>query len=141
MQVVLRLISRRHLTRASAIACVTVVLLGAAFAGQASAASYTYCDGCTIYGTDNGNNAIVSTNGYYITLDYVHRLSGPYCTNIGAGSVYYDYSLGRYVWGSIVLQGDCSTDVQHGYNGDRVFWGGAVNYGAGNYGFNAHVDY
>ena len=100
-------------------------------ASPALAGSHTYCSGCTI----NSSTVVEDWSAFNLTLDYVHRLSGPSCSTIGA---YAHYTDGTY--GSEVTT-YCSDAVQHGYNGSQQGWGGADNLGAGNYGFNAHVDY
>lgn len=101
-------------------------------AGTASAATYQYCSGCTIY----ANGYVKSGVAAYLTLDYVHRLSGPGSgVTIAAVAQYADNGA----WGTFVYSS--STEVQHGYNGGRRAWGIAVNYGSGNYGFNAHENY
>jgi hypothetical protein len=102
-----------------------------ALAAPALAGTDTYCLGCTI----GAQTSIEDTHAFFLTLDYVHRLSGPTCSTIGA---YAHYTDGTY--GSEVTT-DCATEVEHGYNGSKNGWGGADNQGAGNYGFNAHVDY
>lgn len=106
----------------------------ALLAGTASAeaASHHYCSSCTIYAWTSK----VDPTAHYITLNYVHRLSGPSSgVTIGARAKYVsDGSWGSYVYST-------TTEVQHGYNGTRNAWGAATNFGAGNYGFNAHVNY
>lgn len=98
----------------------------------AESATSRYCDGCTIY----SNSLVKATVARYITLDYVHRLSGPSSgVTIGAIAQYAD----NYAWGNYVYS--TSTEVTHGYSGSRPAWGAAANFGAGNYGFNAHVRY
>lgn len=116
----------RRLTIGVATVLATLVLAVPALAG-----TDTYCLGCTI----GAHTAIEDTNAFFLTLDYVHRLSGPSCSTIGA---YAHYTDGTY--GSEVLT-DCSDAIQHGFNGSKNGWGAADNQGAGNYGFNAHVDY
>lgn len=122
----------RRSARSLAAAVTVAAALLAAGAGPAAAGVDHYCVGCTI----NGNSGIQDTNGFYLTLDYVHRLSGPSCTTIGARAYY-----GGGVWGGFAYNLSCSDDVQHGYNGSQFGYGEAWNFGAGNYGFNAHVDY
>lgn len=108
----------------------TMVLVGAT--SSAFGSSFTYCNGCTI----NSGYAYESNTWAYITTDYVHRLSGPGSgVTIGAVAQYADDgSWGNYVYSS-------TTEAIHYYNGARPAWGTATNFGAGNYGFNAHVDY
>jgi hypothetical protein len=98
----------------------------------ASAASSAYCSGCTI-----GSNSLVkAATARYISLDYVHRLSGPGSdVTIGAIAQYSDNGA----WGNYVYS--TSTEVTHGYSGSRPARGAAANFGAGNYVFNAHVNY
>jgi hypothetical protein len=110
---------------------VATVLTALCLAAPAFAGSHTYCLGCTV---DSGTT-VEDWLAFNLTLDYVHRLSGPSCSTIGA---YAHYTDGTY--GSEVTT-YCSDAVQHGYNGSQQGWGGAHNQGAGNYGFNAHVDY
>ncbi len=76
-------------------------------------------------------------SGYaYITYDYVHRLSGPGSgVVIGAIAKYADDGS----WGSWATSS--ATEVAHGYSGSRPAWGAAGNFGGGNYGFHAHVNY
>lgn len=101
-------------------------------ATPANAGTHHYCSSCTIY----SGSLKLDPTAHYITLDYVHRLSGPGSgVTIGAIAKYVsDGSWGSYVYST-------STEVQHGYNGTRAAWGAAANFGAGNYGFNAHVNY
>lgn len=101
-------------------------------AASAEAASYHYCSSCTI----NAGSTRIAGSARYITLDYVHRLSGPSSgVTIGAIARYADTgSWGNYVYST-------STEVTHSYNGSRPAYGAATNFGAGNYGFNAHVNY
>jgi hypothetical protein len=103
-------------------------------AGVASADGQThhYCSGCTI----NAGLTYKDPNDYSITQDYVHRLSGPSSgVTIGAAAYYTDTGS----WGNWVYS--TSTEVTHGYGGSRPARGAAGNFGAGNYGFNAHVTF
>lgn len=116
-------------------ACVTLLLLALVCVGvaHAEAATSRYCSGCTIGG--NGGSVTASTPRY-ITSNYVHRLSGPSSgVTIGARAYYTDNGS----WGNFVYS--TSTQVTHGYTGGRPARGSASNFGAGNYGFNAHVNY
>ena len=106
-------------------------VIALAVAVPALASTDHYCVGCTI----GSGTAIEDPSMFYLTLDYVHRLSGPTCSRIGAYAHYADGTYGSEIFA------DCSYDVQHGYNGSNLGKGGADNLGAGNYGFNAHVDY
>jgi hypothetical protein len=113
------------------LAACTALTLSIAVA-SAEAATYNYCSGCTI-----SSSSLVKASTYrYITLDYVHRLSGPGSgVTIGAIAQYADNgSWGNYVYST-------STEVTHGYSGSRPAWAAAANFGAGNYGFNAHANY
>jgi hypothetical protein len=100
-------------------------------AAPALASTHHYCSGCTI----GSSSAVEDWQAFWLTIDYVHRLSGPSCSTIGA---YAHYTDGTY--GSEVTT-YCSDAVQHGYAGTKLGYGAADNLGAGNYGFNAHVDY
>lgn len=122
----------RLASSAVALSCLVTLLLAAFAAGSTNAGTHQYCTGCTIY----GNSLFTDPTPHYITLDYVHRLSGPSTgVTIAARAKYVsDGSWGSYVYST-------STEVQHGYNGTRNAWGSATNFGAGNYGFNAHVNY
>jgi hypothetical protein len=113
------------------LAAAAVVVVALFLATPAMAGTDTYCNGCTI----GANTAIEDTQAFFLTLDYVHRLSGPSCSTIGAYAHYTDGTYGSEVTAY------CTDAVQHGYNGSKNGWGGADNQGAGNYGFNAHVDY
>lgn len=118
------------LTLRLALAATVLLLVGVA--APASAATDHYCSGCTIY----SNQLVENTYYHYITSDYVHRLSGPTTgVTIGAIAQYAD----NYAWGNYVYS--TSKEVIHGYSGKRPAWGAAANFGAGNYGFNAHVNY
>jgi hypothetical protein len=112
------------------IASFAALVIGSGATAQAS--THHYCIGCTI----NGFSPYEDGYNFWLLLDYVHRLSGPYCTTIGAYASWTDGTIGTEV-----LNQNCSDDVQHGFNGNRYGAGGAFNHGAGNYGFNAHVDY
>lgn len=113
------------------LAAVTALTLSVVVA-VAEAASYNYCSGCTI----SSNSLVKAASSRRITLDYVHRLSGPGSgVTIGAIAQYADNGA----WGNYVYSN--STEVTHGYSGSRPAWGAAANFGAGNYGFNAHVNY
>lgn len=117
-------------------ACVTCSMLALfVFIGAASAeaATYRYCSGCTI----GGNGGLVTaSSSRYITSNYVHRLSGPSSgVTIGARAYYTDNGS----WGNFVYS--TSTEATHLYSGSRPARGSASNFGAGNYGFNAHVLY
>lgn len=124
----------RPLRRLSACLCavVSTVAVSLSLASGASASTYTYCNGCTIL----GGAEYAQFAYFYLTLNYVHRLSGPYCTTIGARAWYADGTIGSYAYNQ-----SCSDAVQHGYNGSKLGAGTATNFGAGNYGFNAHDDY
>jgi hypothetical protein len=103
-----------------------------ALAGPASAATDHYCSGCTIY----SKSTVMAVYYHYITLDYVHRLSGPGSgVTIGAIAKYADNGQ----WGNYVYS--TSTVAMHGYSGSRPAWGAGTNFGNGNYAFNAHVNY
>lgn len=117
--------------RRTLVVAVVAAIAALALAVPALAGTDTYCLGCTI----GAHTAVEDSNAFFLTLDYVHRLSGPTCSTIGA---YAHYTDGTY--GSEVLT-DCSDAVQHGYTGAKDGWGAADNEGNGNYGFNAHVDY
>lgn len=124
--------SYRYPRRASQSALVAIALLLVAGAPTAHAATDHYCSGCTVY----SNQLVENTLYHYITADYVHRLSGPGSgVTIGAIAQYAD----TFAWGNYVYS--TSKEVTHGYNGKRPAWGAAANFGAGNYGFNAHVNY
>lgn len=116
-------------------ACVfiaTLVLIICTGVTNAEAATYRYCSGCTIF------SGVPYTAGgsRYITSNYVHRLSGPSSgVTIGARALYTD----NYSWGNFAYS--TSTEVTHLYTGGRPARGSASNFGAGNYGFNAHVLY
>ncbi|MBI2691968.1 MAG: hypothetical protein HYX29_08505 [Solirubrobacterales bacterium] len=114
------------------ISSAVALLIGVGVA-NAEAATYGYCSGCTI----NGNGGSVTAGiSRYITSNYVHRLSGPSGgVTIGARAFYTDNGS----WGNFVYS--TSTEVTHGYSGSRPARGSASNFGAGNYGFNAHVLY
>jgi hypothetical protein len=118
------------LTRAFTTAFAATVVALFAFNGSANADSYTYCSGCTI----NGGGVYECPYWAYITLDYVHRLSGSSAT-IGAIAQYADDGS----WGNWATS--TATEVTHSYSGGRPAWGAAGNFGRGNYGFNAHVNY
>lgn len=112
--------------------CMCTLLFSLAIVSTAQAGSHYYCSSCTIY----AYSSYMDPTAHYIKLDYVHRLSGPGSgVTIGARAKYVsDGSWGSYVYST-------STSVQHGYNGTRNAWGAATNFGGGNYGFNAHVNY
>jgi hypothetical protein len=120
--------SRLRHTLLAALLSTAVSALGAA---PASAGTHSYCVGCTI----NSGQYAEDSSAFNLLLDYVHRLSGPSCSQIGAFAHYTDGTFGSEVLAS------CSSDVQHGYNGSKAGYGAADNLGGGNYGFNAHVDY
>jgi hypothetical protein len=113
------------------IIAVAAISASLCLAAPALAGSHTYCLGCTI----NSNTAVEDWVANWLTLDYVHRLSGPTCSTIGAYAHYVDGTYGSEV------TTDCSDAVQHGYAGTQLGYGVAHNAGAGNYGFNAHVDF
>lgn len=105
--------------------------LAAIFAAIAFAYStYQYCSGCTI----NAGASRTSAATRYAVLSYEHRLSGPgsgvkiqaEALNTGGGLVCSTYSY--------------ATEVTCDPNSVEVY-GRAWNFGAGNYGFNAHLSY
>lgn len=121
-----------HWRRIACLIASTLVLLLHAGGARAEAATYRYCSGCTIY----GYSPFTAPSSRYITSNYVHRLSGPSSgITIGARAYYTDNGS----WGNFVYS--TSTEVTHGYSGSRPARGSASNFGAGNYGFNAHVLY
>jgi hypothetical protein len=125
-------IARWQFARAAMTAWIVAVAIALAGAGSASAASHTYCSGCTIW----AGSLVQANYSYYIVLNYVHRLSGPGSgVAIGAIAKYVDNGS----WGNWAIS--YGTEVTHGYNGARRAWGAAGNFGNGNYGFNAHVNY
>jgi hypothetical protein len=99
---------------------------------SASAGTYYYCSSCVI-----GASSVYEAPAWaYINLDYVHRISGPGSgVQIGAIAQYADDGS----WGNWAAS--TATEVTHGYSGTRKAWGIAGNFGAGNYAFNAHVNY
>jgi hypothetical protein len=110
----------------------TLVLIIGTGTATAEAATYRYCNGCTIY----SGVPYTASSSRYITSNYVHRLSGPSGgITIGARALYTDNNS----WGNFVYS--TSTEVTHLYSGGRPARGSASNFGAGNYGFNAHVLY
>lgn len=110
----------------------TLVLIICTGVTNAEAATYRYCSGCTIY----SGVPYTASSSRYITSNYVHRLSGPSSgITIGARAFYTDNNS----WGNFVYS--TSTQVTHLYSGGRPARGSASNFGAGNYGFNAHVLY
>lgn len=113
--------------------------LTAAFAlGLAAVAlattTYTYCDGCTINAGDKRTSAATRN----AVLSYEHRLSGP-----GTGVQIEAQALANNggVPGSLVCSGPSSTTEAACDPGGHEVFGRAWNYGAGNYGFNAHLTY
>lgn len=111
----------------------SIAVLACFGVGYAQAATSHYCSSCTIGG--NGGSVTAGT-ARYITSNYVHRLSGPGSgVTIGARAYYTDNGS----WGNFVYSS--STQVTHSYSGGRPARGSASNFGGGNYGFNAHVNY
>lgn len=96
----------------------------------AYAATYTYCNGCTI----NAGSIRMSNATRYAYLSYVHRLSGPSSgVYIGTWAMHPDSTI----W---CANGGYVTEVTCGPGWHEVH-GFAENRGAGNYGFNAHLSY
>ncbi len=96
----------------------------------AVAASYRYCDGCTI----NSNDQRTSAASRNATSSYVHRLSGPSsdsAVNISARAFVTNGPL-VCIATNYVRAISCPP-------GGAYVRGQAVNWGAGNYGFNAHL--
>lgn len=120
---------RRRILACAIGATFAILCVGAA---RAEAATYRYCAGCTIY----AGSPFTAGTSRYITSNYVHRLSGPSGgVTIGARALYTDNNS----WGNFVYS--TAREVTHGYSGGRPARGSASNFGAGNYGFNAHVLY
>lgn len=96
----------------------------------AVAATYQYCNGCTI----NGGTYRASANSKVSDLSYLHRLSGP-------GSSYSGVQAVRtYNGNEACFKGTFGTQVScDPHNYDVI--GAAHNGGAGNYGYNAHLRY
>ncbi|MBJ7353791.1 MAG: hypothetical protein JHC98_03115 [Thermoleophilaceae bacterium] len=109
----------------------TIAVFACSTVAVAEAATYHYCNSCFI----RSYTLFEASQAKYITQDYVHRLAGPAGVTIGAVAQYAD----NYAWGSYVYS--TSTEVIHGYTGNRPAWGAAANFGGGNYSFNAHVTY
>lgn len=118
--------------RAALLATLLALFFSAAASTKsASAATYHYCSGCVI----NAGTYRIAANAKYITNNYAHRLSGPTGTQIGTIAKYADTGA----WGNWALS--TSTQVVHYYDGTRLAWGATAHWGAGNYGFNAHVSH
>lgn len=113
------------------VSLVCAIALGAAiFATAASAATYTYCNGCTI----NASDYRMSAATRYAYISYVHRLSGP-----GSGVLIYAEA---YTPGGTLVCSQPSWSTEAACNPARYeVHGVAWNFGAGNYGFNAHLGY
>lgn len=119
---------------------VLAVLLAAtamAFAGASTASAATgtvhYCIRCTI----NSKTNAASPSNLKMYLNYVHRLSGP--TTSGIQAFAYKTNWNYYkVCDSGVTNAREVTCSASGTVGATSY---ARNHGAGNYGFNAHVNY
>lgn len=98
----------------------------------AVAASYRYCDGCTI----NSNDQRTSAASRSATSSYVHRLSGPSSNTAVTISARAFISGGQLV----CINTNAARDISCPPGGAYVR-GQAVNWGAGNYGFNAHLSW
>lgn len=120
------LASKRLIGALIAIAAVALIVVSGAMA-----ASYQYCNGCTI----NSGSYKLSANHKYSSNNYVHRLSGP-----GGPLVIGSQAL-RYSDGNTQCYNtSTTTEVSCNPGGVNVF-GAAHNGGAGNYSFNAHLTY
>jgi len=119
----------------SVTAAIAVAIAAAIFAAAAIAVStYTYCNGCTI----NAGSSRTSAATRFAVLSYEHRLSGP-----GSGVQIQAEALANNGGnpGSVVCStSSFTTEAACNPGGAEVF-GRAWNFGAGNYGFNAHLSY
>lgn len=113
-------------TIAAALAATAAIFAAVALASS----TYEYCSGCTI----NANSTRTSNATRFAILSYVHRLSGP-----GSGVEIGTFARppGGGYWCATTSFG---TEVSCDPGGHEVY-GEADNYGAGNYGFNAHLTY
>jgi hypothetical protein len=121
--------------QSSARASMTVVVLAVAIAvvscATAFAATYDYCAGCTI-GAYSVRDSNVSKSS---SLSYVHRLSGP-----SAGSM--TITAAAYIAGGSFVCSNTNFVLEITCNPAGNFVRGrAQNNGAGNYSFNAHLNY
>lgn len=110
-----------------AVACALALTVVVA---TAIAASYRYCDGCTINASDQRTSA-ASRNA---TSSYVHRLSGPSSNTAVTISARAFVTNGPLVCAATNNVRDISCPP-----GGVYVRGQAVNWGSGNYGFNAHL--
>lgn len=109
------------------LSCVFVL----AAAAVAFAQTYQYCPGCTI----NGGATRESNVWKAANTVYEHRLSGPSGTAISTRGRY------RYNDNSTCASGIVTVTQAACYAGGAQSYGRASNWGAGNYGFNAHLTY
>lgn len=120
-----------RLVRRAAILAALAVALTASIVGSAAAATYTYCNGCTI---PSGYER-VSAASRHAYISYVHRLSGP-SSSLSFASAYYYYNPNTI----ICREQSYGTEVACNPGYANVY-GGAANLGGGNYGYNAHLGY
>ncbi len=109
--------------------CPIFVAMGIALAADAFAASYRYCDGCTI----NSQSRRVSNATRVAKTSYMHRLSGP-----SSGVTIQVQAF----WGDHFYCTQQTTTTEAACSvGNHEVHGAAYNGGAGNYGFNAHLSW
>lgn len=123
---------RRARVFAVALAAMAAVAIFAAVAMATS--TYEYCSGCTI----NASSSRTSAADRFAVLSYEHRLSGP-----GSGVQIEVQAFannggqpGSQVCSSLTFSTEAACDP-----GGTDSFGRAWNFGAGNYGFNAHLTY
>jgi hypothetical protein len=119
--------SLRVLLMAAVCALAMTVVVSAA-----TAASYRYCDGCTI----NSNDQRTSAASRNATNSYMNRLSGPSSNTAVTIEVRAFITNGPLVCANANNVRDISCPPYGNY-----VRGQAVNWGAGNYGFNAHLSW
>lgn len=123
----------RRLSRRAQFAWLTFVVL-AVLGGLAATSfgqTYQYCPGCTI----NGGQTRESNVWKRANTVYLHRLSGPSGTGISTRGRAVGSDASTCASGLVtVTQAAC-------YAGGAASYGRSTNWGAGNYGFNAHLTY